>query len=391
MSKKILHRAVYGLIRAFIRPVIKRKYSFSTDYVPETGEPYIMLSNHTTEDDMLFTGTASRKHMYFVCGEHLLRNKLYGKPLRLLADPIPIPKGGSAVKAVIEILRRVRAGFNVCMFPEGKRSFHGETIPSAVSLGMLVKKAGCALVTYRITGGYFTYPRWARGHHRRGHVEGKVVGVYSSRQLAAMSAEEVTGIINRDTYENAYETQREKMWRYEGKDKAACMESLMFICPKCGKTDTIETSGDSFRCTACGMSGIYNDYGFLEGEDLPFDSVHSWMRWIEPRFDGFVSGHAAGETLYTENEVLLYRMNDGYRNEDVTTDTLTVCKDSFSIGEYIFPFSEISSLSILYGNILLFTHKGTYWGLTGESFRAWKCGRLWHLEKGDTNDRTKEM
>jgi len=391
MAKNLLHKAVYGIIRAGIRPYIRSKYTFTTDYVHKLKEPFIMLSNHTTEEDMLFTGTASRKHMYFVCGEHLLRNKQYGKPLRVLANPIPIPKGGTAVAAVREILRRIKAGANICMFPEGKRSYHGETIPSPVALGALVKKAHCALVTYRIRGGYFTYPRWARDHHRKGHAEGKVIGVYSSEELSKLTPEEITEIINRDTYENAYETQRTENWRYEGEDRALGMEHLMFICPKCGGMDTIRTEGNQFVCSACGMTGTYSEYGFLEGEGLPFDNVLDWMRWIEPEFDRRVSEHSGDGPLLEEPDVRLYQMLDNYQNEDILTATLAVYKDKMTVGSYEFPFAEIPSLSILYGNILLFTHKGSYYGLTGDTFRAWKCGRLWHLMRGDTNDRTKEM
>ena len=390
-SAIILHKIIYHIVRAYGFVSMKQKYGFKTDRVPRMKEPFILLSNHTTEDDMLFTGLASRKHMYFVCGEHLLRNRVYGKMLKNLVDPIPIPKGGASLQAVKEIIKRSREGYNICMFPEGKRSYHGETIPSPVSLGKLVKKTGAALVTYRICGGYFTYPRWARDHHRKGHAEGQVVGVYSSAELSRMTAEEITDIINRDTYENAYESQRKLKWRYKGKDMAKGMEHVLFICPRCGRMDTIETSGDDFSCRACGLHGTYDEYGFLKGEELPFDNVLSWMRYIETAFDGYVQENAENPVLFTEENVLLYRMLEGYKNEDVLTDTLTVSAKGMAIGEYAFSFAEITELSILYGNILLFTFKGNYYGLTGETFRAWKCGRLWHLEKGDTGDRTKEM
>ena len=393
MDKAILHKAVYHILRGAVKPYLWLKYRFKTDTLPRIEEPYLLLSNHTTEEDMFFTIAASKEPMYFVCGEHLLRNKLYGKPLRVLADPVPIPKGGAAVHAVREIINRIRSGHNICMFPEGKRSFHGETIPSPVSLGKLVKTAGCALVTYRVQGGYFTYPRWARNHHRKGHVEGKVIGVYSSARLREMSAQEITEIINRDTYENAYETQRLNRWPYKGKDLAMGMEHVLFICPRCRAMDSIQTEGDSFFCSACGMRGVYDTYGFLKGDDLPFDNVLSWMRWIEPEFDSFVLRHDPAVPLFTEENVLLYRMLDDYRNEDIETARLRVYRDRMALGTSgnVFLFEEIPYLSILFGNILLFTYRGNYYGLTGDTFHAWKCGRLWHLVKGDTNDKTKEM
>ena len=385
-----LYRAVYRVVRLFIKPYVRKKYGFSTDLVPKMSEPYLMVSNHTTEEDMFFCGLASRQPMCFVCGEHLLR-KGYGRLLRTLADPIPVPKGGTAVRASIEIMKRLRAGVNVCMFPEGKRSFHGVTIPSSEALGTLVKKAGCALVTYRIRGGYFTYPRWARGHHRKGRVDGGVAGVYSSGQLAEMSAAEITELINRDTFEDAVETQRTEMRTYTGTDRAKGMELLLFICPSCGAWDSLETSGDSFVCSACGRGGVYNDYGFLEGDGAVYDNVRDWMKFTEAEFDRRVASLPGDCLVAKEENVLLYRMLDGYENEDVCRGEATVFRDRIEAGGFIFPFREITALSILYGNILFFTHKKVYWGITGDGFKAWKCGRLWHLEKGDTNDRTREM
>ena len=97
------------------------------------------------------------------------------------------------------------------------------------------------------------------------------------------------------------------------------------------------------------------------------------------------------ECIFTEHNIRLYQMLDGYKNQDITTDALHIYKDKMVLGEYAFPFAEISAMSMLYGNILLFTHGDTYFGLTGDNFRAWKCGRLWHLAKGDTDDKTKEL
>ena len=389
--KQKSYSVLYRFARCLIAPYVKSRYSFRTDLVPEQEEPFLLVSNHTTEDDMFFTLRACARPMYFVCGEHLLRNKYYGKLLRSLCNPIPVPKGGATLSAVMQMLKRLKAGDNLCIFHEGKRSYHGETIPASRALGSLVKKAGCALVTYRIVGGYFTYPRWARGNKRRGHAEGKVVGVYSSAQLAELSAEEITEIINRDTYENAYRTQREKKWVYRGKNLAEGLETVLFLCPRCGGEDTIRTHGDDFRCSCCGLSGTYDRYGFLTGENLPYDNVLDWMRWIEEEYDCRVGALSEGACVYAGNEVTLYRMNEDYTNCDLCTSDFHIYADRMEIGTYSYEFKKVPYMSVLYGNNILFTYGGGYYGLIGDHFKAWKCARLWHLYRGDTHDKTKEI
>ena len=382
---------IYRVLRRAISPFMRLRYGFRTDLLPEQEEPFLLLSNHTTEDDMFFTALAVRQPMTFVCGEHLLRNRTYGALLRKVFSPIPIPKGGSTVPAVMRMIKRLRAGENLCLFYEGKRSYHGETIPAARSLGALVKKAGCGLVTYRIIGGYFTRPRWAGGNKRRGHVEGKVVGVYSSAQLAELSAEEVTALINRDTYENAYRTQREKHWVYRGKNRAEGLESVLFLCPTCGGEDTIRTKGSRFFCERCGLAGEVDLQGFLAGSSLPYDNVLDWMRWIEGAFDDRVRRSEDGALLSAAEDVTLFTRDENYTDHTVCTDRLEIFRDRLEIGGRSFAYADVPYMSVLYGNILLLTCRGVYYGLKGSSLKAWKCARLWQLEKGLTHDKTKEI
>ena len=382
------YRIIYHGVR-FYQRLAMRKYGFTTDKVPKMDEPYLMISNHTTEFDMWLTGLASPKPVYYVCGEHLTRKKVYGKPLRLLGNPIPVPKGGANFQAIREIMKRLKDGYNVMMFPEGKRSYHGETIPQGVALGKLIKHSGCALVTYRIRGGYFAMPRWSRVK-RKGHVEGKVMGVYSSEELAKMSAQEITDIINRDTYENAYATQREKHWLYKADNKAVGMDMYLFECPRCKTFDSMLAEGNSFRCTKCGLSGEFGEDGFLHGEDLPFDNVLDWGRWIEKDFNRYVEEKGA-DLKFVEKNATLYTMLEDYTNKDIVSGDVTITWDEIRIGDYVFPFDKIDSLSVLFGDTVLFTYDKVYYGIKGERFHAWKCGRIWHLHKGDTNDPEKEI
>ena len=364
--------------------LLLKKYRFQTDHLPVMDEPFLMLANHATESDHFMAACAARQPMTFVCGEHLLRGK-YGRLLKSIANPIPVPKGASAIRSVREILRRLRHGENVMLFPEGSRSFHGETIPMQSSLGKLVKTSRAALVTYRIQGGYFVAPRWAY-HFRRGPMEGHVVGVYSSEQLKTMSAAEITEAVNRDLYENAYETQRRRRARYRGRGLAEGLENYLICCPRCGGYDTMESEDNRFRCRSCGLEGLHDEYGFLQGDGLPFRTVYDWGKWIESKFDSDMAARGAGERLFTDTPVRLYEIDaDDHSTFDRTVGNLKLYHDRMEIGAFVFPFSEILEMSMLYfGKSLLFTCNGNYYGMTGPVFHAWKADRLYRLyQKGE--------
>ncbi len=370
------YRAVFKTGVA-LSPLLLRKYSFRTDRVPEMHEPFLMLANHTTESDFLMAARAAHTPMDIVCGEHLLRGR-FGKVIQWLCDPIPEPKGASSLPAVKEILRRLRSRHSVLLFPEGCRSFHGETLPLDRSIGKLVKMSGAALVTYRLQGGYFVAPRWAY-HFRRGPVRGQVMRILSSEELRHMSVQEVTDIINCDLYENAYETQKQSAHPYKDRRLAEGLENYLVICPHCGCYDTLKTKGNAFHCACCGYGGVMCEYGFLWGRNLKFNTVYDWGKWMEQRFDEDRQRRPANSVFFQENAVQLYEIDlKQHCRHDVQTGSLQVYRDRLEMDGYVFLFSDIPRMAMLYyGKTLLFTCGKNYYGITGEAFHAWKIDRLY--------------
>ena len=201
------HKFAYRLVMPFVRLFLKLKFGYKFDKPGELPENYIVLSNHTTDFDMLFVGAGMKRHMYFVGSEHISRWKSYPL-LKYFFSPITRRKGTVAASTVAEILRRTRKGENVCIFASGTRSWDGVTFPILPSTGKMVKSAGCGMVTYRLVGGYFTSPIWSEGSGtRKGYVKGSPVRVFTKEQVAAMSVDEINRIINEDLYEHAYERQ----------------------------------------------------------------------------------------------------------------------------------------------------------------------------------------
>ena len=193
MNKKhvFLYTVLRPLVAVFLRIKFDYTYKKAKD-LPKT--PYIVLSNHVTDFDPLFVGV-SFPQMYFVGSEHISRWGFASKLIKFALDAILRYKGTSASHAILDILRRVRKGANVCMFAEGVRSWDGMPSPIAPTTGQLIKSARCALVTYKISGGYFVSPMWSQGGTRRGYIHGEPVAIYTQEELASMSVEQINEII----------------------------------------------------------------------------------------------------------------------------------------------------------------------------------------------------
>ena len=227
--QKIYWKILRPMVIIFL--YLKFRYTFKT--AKNLPEKFILLSNHNTDFDPLFVGVSFKSGMRYVASEHISRWKHAFSFVNHIFSPIMRPKGTNAASTVKEMLRALRSGDNICMFAEGARSWNGITAPVLQSTGKLVKSSKVALVTYKITGGYFTSPLWSEKGTRRGKIHGEVVNIYSADEISNMTVSQINEIIRNDLHEDAYERQINEKVKYNGRNLAVRLETMLFYCPKC--------------------------------------------------------------------------------------------------------------------------------------------------------------
>ena len=335
----------------------KLKFGYTFKVAKDLPDHYIVLSNHTTDYDCVLVGCSFKKQMYYVASEHIARWKHGFKLLNWALAPILRKKGTSAASAIIDILRKVRKGANVCMFAEGVRSWDGLSCPITSTTGGLVKAARCGLVTYRISGGYFTSPMWSTKNTRRGYLHGEPVHVFTAEQIAAMSEDEVNRIIREDLFEDAYARQLEKPIKYKGKRLAESMENLLYICPDCGGEDTLRSKNDRVFCTSCDLSFTYDVYGMLHGApDTTLTALAARQRTMaEQRIENGLTVTVKDARVYTV---------DGHTENTIAEGEFIMNADGITCGEMHVALSDITELAMRGRRFLLFTFGKTYCEMT---------------------------
>lgn len=274
---KLRHKVCYRVVRPLLKIFLKSKFGYKYKKVKGLKGNYIVVSNHTTDYDPLFVTCSFPKSMYFVASEHITRWKKTYAFLNYAFSPIIRYKGTVASSTVMEILRKVRRGNNVCIFAEGVRSWTGETGEILPSTAKMIKAAKCGLVTYKITGGYFVSPVWGTAKCRKGYVSGAPVRVYSKEEIEKMSEDEIYEILKNDLYENAHTTQKELHKKYKGKGLAEGLENLIFKCPNCGEMDSLRSCKNSLKCEKCNNEFSINEYGEISGID--YENISSLNEW----------------------------------------------------------------------------------------------------------------
>ena len=367
------HSFFYWLLWPLVVLFLWLKFRYRAEKPRNLPDTYLVLANHTTDWDPVLVGAAFPKMMYFVGSEHIARWPRAYKFLKFAFNPIMRYKGTTAFSTVTEMLRRLRAGRNVCLFAEGVRSWDGTNSPILPSTGKMVKKAKCGLVTYRIEGGYFVSPMWSNSL-RKGPLHGRVANVYTAEQIAAMTAEEINAAIIRDLREDAYERQLAAPAAYTGENLAEGMENFLYVCPACGRIDTITTHGDTVECSACGHTFRYTEYGMLEGTDCT--TMKELSRWQR----GETRRHAAEGVSYTAPRGVLYRL-ENHQTEVLCEGPVTMDGEALVCGDISIPLDKIGDLAMHGKRTLVFSTDVYYELVPAEGANALKFMWLYQAYK----------
>ena len=355
MNKR--HIWIYRILRPLVEIFLRVRMGYTYDTIKERPEgPYIVLANHTTDYDPLLVGVGLKTHMYYVASEHITRWGLASRLLQYGFDPIVRYKGTVAASTVMTILRRVRKGANVCIFAEGARSWDGCTGSILPSTGSLIKSARCALITYKIEGGYFTSPRWSGASIRRGYIHGAPVQIYTREQLEAMTVDEINAVICRDLQEDAYARQIENPKKYRSSKSADRFENLLFICPFCKAVETITSSGDTVFCQSCEGSFRYDQFGMLHG--LPFRTVRELYAWQLAE----VCKAAETDVVYSSDHAVL-SVIENHMPTQVAEGTLSMSRDGLRCGDRCIRLEDISDLAMHGQHGIVFSAEKAYFEL----------------------------
>lgn len=126
--------------------------------------PAILAMNHESYLDPLLAGTTCDRAIYFLARRTLLDTPLLGWLLPKL-NVIPVNQEGVDRSAIKALIRALKAGNGVLVFPEGSRTLDGNLLPAEPGLGLVIAKTLAPVVPMRIFGAHEALPRGGDGLH----------------------------------------------------------------------------------------------------------------------------------------------------------------------------------------------------------------------------------
>ena len=270
---------MYGLIFWIVRLWLGNRQKITVDdrLLKEAEAPYIMLVNHESFHDFYYVSKLShpKRPSYLVneyyCTRPILKHM--AKRGGILSKKLFTRDMGTAVG----LLRMIRKGYPVVIFPEGRLSPDGRSNAIVEKGGALYKKLKIDLVLTKIDGAYFSAPKW-RNKNFRSPIRIRVERVLKREELQRMSPEEIDAVIDAVLYNDASAS---SVALYPQKDKAVGLETILYRCADCGALYQTQGIGNDLICRACGSRHTLDEHYRFTDEIGSIAAYYDRIRSLE--------------------------------------------------------------------------------------------------------------
>ena len=335
------YRKYFPLWRLWAKNKVKRRYGYDIPMlnIPE-GNNLILCNHVTTYDPFILIAACDKPARVVIAKEFVpLRfRRLLGKRF----NPIWKDKNLKDPSVALEIVRTLRKGDSVFLFPEGNRTFSTKLCYIGESIAKLAESGKANIIYVNIVGGLTIDPRFGL-RFRKGHIDMFIRGMLKKEDMANMSLEE----IHQDICKNLSVEEVPSKYPSVSKKRAEKLERVLYRCPVCHELCHIRSEGNLVKCDACGLEVTYGEHLLFENpnkEGFPHHDLYDWFKEQED----FVrsSTFSPDEIILEEDHVNLEDINldhEIFLDKDVH---ISLSGTSLKVGEREFKISDIKEITV---------------------------------------------
>ena len=289
--------------------------------------PALILAPHVSGKDHVLTALALYPNRpTYVLSEHFMAKPFLRRVLTMI-HAIPKKMFCSDSRSVLNIIRAVREGNMVVLFPEGRLTWYGRSLALTAGTADLVRKLGVDVYTVISDGAGMTFPKWAAAP-RRGKIRVRTEKLLSGEEAKALSSAEIDALLTERLRHDA-ELDSPGV-KFLTRDTTAGLDGIIWRCPVCGAEDRLIAGGGRVVCPDCGLSAVLDEYGKLTG--LPagtgIDSVADWYEACAASLDLNVPLERKCEVGATDA--------DGYMRRSVGEGVMRLDREKFTFRGTVF-------------------------------------------------------
>ena len=242
----MMYAFIFLLVRIWLGK--RNNVIINDDPLKEIEPPYILLANHESFEDFYYISQmAHPRNPSYLVNEYYCTHPVL-KPMAKRGGILSKKLFTPDLAAPLGILRMVRKGYPLIIFPEGRLSPDGRSNPIVESGAALYRRLRIPLVLVRIDGAYYAHPQ-RRKKTYRSDIRLTVHRVLHPEALAEMTDIELDDLIRAELYNDAAQ---HITGHYPQNDKAVGLDRLLYRCADCGALYQTEGVGNELLCHACG-------------------------------------------------------------------------------------------------------------------------------------------
>lgn len=321
---------------------------------------FLVLSNHVQTLDPILISAAMPFHVRWVAGAYLFRFKGLGFVLSKLATAIPKQQGKQEYAVLKTMRSALQANDVVGIFPEGTRTWDGDTLDLDYrTLAKMIRLFKAPVCIINLEGGYAQKPRWAdeeRSCPMRIHIKDLIM----PSDYAEAGAGELERRLRDGLAFSSDIWQEENGIEVQSDCKAEYLERLLYLCPQCNAVASIMTDGNLVHCMKCGSRSSIDGKYRLVG-DFRFSRIADWAGWQRGAIGDI-------DCLPPEPGVQFRTLLHGRRMKTLSKKiTVSADPDSMVVVDetgkrtYFFPWENVSSLIINAKQTMELIYNGQVW------------------------------
>ena len=234
----------------------------------------VVLATHTSNKDHFLTAMALYpRRVTFVMSEHFFANKLL-RPILKIMNAIPKKMFCPDTRSVLSMIRAIREGNTLLLFPEGRLTCNGVSCPITPGTAELIHNLGVPVYTITAEGAGKTFPKWAK-KPRIGRIDVHLSKLFDGPELKEMLLDAIDRKITDAISHNAWESLPNVKFR--SKAPAEGLDGILWKCPECGAEHTLICEKGTVICSNCSLKAEIDAHGQIKGAPCGIKTVADWF------------------------------------------------------------------------------------------------------------------
>lgn len=369
------NRPLAFIVQNAFRVICKQRrveFVYDDDFLAMQNQQMLVLCQHRSRLDYIYA-YAGLKHSRYnaLCGyQNVFQPVIYTlfKHLGVIAKMLYQPDA----HATLQLMRAVKQGNSIVLFPEGIQSTSGSTHPINPATIKLLQKLQLPVALLTLKGAYFTRPRYSNDV-KKGKITAHFSKLFDAEDFRNCSKEELyERLLKAFTYDEFAEHQDAPVAFRGKKPNIDGLDNIIYKCPQCKAEHQLQVEGDTMRCTACGFAVSMDEYYRLvpvNGE-LPFQNHDQWYKWQRSQVaQEVLSDDFAMSAKVEIGRINTQKLNSNYSLEYYGEGTLTITNQGLTYRgscdgeetELFFQAKQVFSLSMSLGYDMDLYYDGKYY------------------------------